>query len=104
MDAFEVGFGALARVLDNDKLLDEEPAVLSVATLDRRRLNSVERDAMDERRRREVRRELERFVSDEPLLREGIVAPRGCGVRRRYEVRNGQELFPQNDEWLFPCA
>ena len=59
-----------------DKLL-EEGVVLSVALFERRRANSVWKEAMEDKRRREVRREESvggGAASLEPLLRAGIVA------------------------------
>ena len=59
-------------LLVSDKLLDEETIVASVTLFERRRLKSVWKEAMDERRLRELRRGSD-AVSLDPLLREGML-------------------------------
>jgi len=61
-------------VLARERVLEEEAAVWSVALLERRRLNSVWKEAIEERRRSELRRESDCVVvSLEPLLRVGML-------------------------------
>lgn len=66
--------GALAVVLEMERLLVEEVAVLLFASLDRRRLNGFRawNEAMELRRRIELRWE-EGGVSPDSLLREGML-------------------------------
>ena len=73
VDSFS-GSGGLTTVLDKDKLLEEELPVWSVALVERRRLNKVWKDAIDDRRRSDVRRESDDSVTSlDPLFREGIL-------------------------------
>jgi hypothetical protein len=61
-------------VLAIERLLVDDAAVWSVTFCERRRLKSVWKEAMEERRRRELRRESAgAAVSFGPLLREGIL-------------------------------
>ena len=93
------GSGALAIVLlDKDKLLEDEAvAVGSVALVERRREKSVWKEAMDDRRRSEVRREFGSGASLDPLLREGMFAcVLVCGVE--WEEKKGDECC--GESWL----
>lgn len=68
------GSGAFAIVLlDSDKLLEEELTVWSVVLFERRRLNSAWKDAIDDRRRSELRREAV-CESLDSFLREGMMS------------------------------
>lgn len=57
---------------ESERLLDEDAAVLSVACVPLRRWNSVWKDAIDDKRRSELRRH-SGCVSLELLLRDGMM-------------------------------
>lgn len=58
--------------LVKDKLLDDEAAVLFVGLFERRRLKSAWKEAMEDSRRSELRRE-SGWTSLDPLLRESML-------------------------------
>ena len=90
-----VGASLVVHDKDRDKLLEEE-ALWSAGLVGLRRANNVLKEAIDDRRRRELRRD-SACVSLEPLLRLGMMALLTGRVMSRWRRRDGLVLMKEND-------
>lgn len=93
----------LKPVLDSDKLLDEDAVVWSVMLVDLRRAKKLVREAMEDSRRREERRESGAASLELPCCRD-MVHVRAWLLQIKMNLCRGRRMSPSEESLSGPYA